>query len=390
MDPLLKRLEGNIQDDAVLNRFNNLMMRVRETSDSRTFPDLLELRQIVNGFKYNKRITNTKDFQAIDEVLGNIDNAIDQAAHMAMPNASEWLTKFAQAKAKYAQMINVNNNVLAKALRKPDLSERQVGDLLVKHINSIEGTFDTVLSQLPGNARKKAENAVIDTLANKFTVGQSTGLQVTDFVKLSEQLDSIVFNTPEARQMKQAIGKLADVFKNDPNLARASGSTSFASPTEFLTADPIIAAKMQSARNMFKSVQKYMPTERGRGLALINKVTELLNNPLHAKTMREVMDELPELGPDMQKLQQAYANAQAAGKDVGAARIKLYGEGKLKDVRGAGAAVDTVPLHRVATAEQIQEVAEAEGLTNGKLLDAALKKRGFVAVMHGSNKVRKL
>lgn len=391
VEPLMQRLEGNIQDDAVLNRFKNLVMRVRETSDSRTFPDLLELRQIVTGFKYNKRITNTKDFQAIDEVLGNIDNAITQAAQMAMPGqADAWLTKYAQARAKYAQMIQVQNNVLAKALRKPTLSEKEVGDLLTKHINSLDGTFDAVLSQLPMNARKKAERSVIDTLANKFTTGNSASLQFTDFLKLNDQLEDIVFTTPEARQMKQAISRISEVFKNDPQLAKASGSTHFAAEADTLSANPVTATRLAAARQMFRSWQKYFPTERGRGIALVNKVAELLENPLHAKTMREVMDEVPELTADVQKLQQEFAKAKAAGKDMGAARVKLYGEGKVLDVRGAGVASDTVPLHRIATIEQIKDVAEAEGLTNGKLLDAALKKRGFVAVMQGSNKVRKL
>lgn len=392
VEPLMQRLEGNIQDDAVLNRFKNLVMRVRETSDSRTFPDLLELRQIVTGFKYNKRITNTKDFQAIDEVLGNIDNAITQSAQMAMPGTADaWLTKYAQARAKYAQMVQVQNNVLAKALRKPTLTEKEVGDLLTKHINSLDGTFDTVLSQLPMNARKKAEMSVIDTLANKFTTGQSSTMQVTDFVKLNDQLEDTIFTTPEARQMKQAIAKIADVFKNDPQLARVSGSTHFAQEADTLSTNPVTASRLAAARQMFRSWQKYFPTERGRGIALVNKVAELLDNPLHAKSVRDIIDEMPEVTADVQKLQQEYAKAKAAGKDVGAARVKLYGDGKVLDARASqGAAADTVPLHRIATLDQVKEVAEAEGLTDGKLLDAALKKRGYVAVMQGSTKVRKL
>jgi len=392
VEPLMQRLEGNIQDDAVLNRFKNLVMRVRETSDSRTFPDLLELRQIVTGFKYNKRITNTKDFQAIDEVLGNIDNAITQSAQMAMPGTADaWLTKYAQARAKYAQMVQVQNNVLAKALRKPTLTEKEVGDLLTKHINSLDGTFDTVLSQLPMNARKKAEMSVIDTLANKFTTGQSSTMQVTDFVKLNDQLEDTIFTTPEARQMKQAIAKIADVFKNDPQLARVSGSTHFAQEADTLSTNPVTASRLAAARQMFRSWQKYFPTERGRGIALVNKVAELLDNPLHAKSVRDIIDEMPEVTADVQKLQQEYAKAKAAGKDVGAARVKLYGNGKVLDARASqGAVADTVPLHRIATLDQVKEVAEAEGLTDGKLLDAALKKRGYVAVMQGSTKVRKL
>ncbi len=392
VEPLITRLEGNIQDDAVLNRFKNLVMRVRETSDSRTFPDLLELRQIVTGFKYNKRITNTKDFQAIDEVIGNIDNAITQSAQMAMPGTADaWLTKYAQARAKYAQMVQVQNNVLAKALRKPTLTEREVGDLLTKHINSLDGTFDTVLAQLPQNARKKAEMSVIDTLANKFTVGQSSTMQVTDFVKLNDQLEDTVFTTPEARQMKQAIGKIADVFRNDPQLARVAGSTHFAQEADTLSTNPVTASRLAAARQMFRSWQKYFPTERGRGIALVNKVAELLDNPLHAKSVRDVIDEMPEVTAEVQKLQQEYARAKAAGKDVGAARVKLYGDGKVLDARASqGALADSVPLHRIATLEQVRDIAQAEGLTEGKLLDAALKKRGFVAVMQGSTKARKL
>ena len=392
IEPLMQRLEGNIQDDAVLNSFKNLVMRVRETSDSRTFPDLLELRQIVTGFKYNKRITNTKDFQAIDAVLGNIDNAITQSAQMAMPGTADaWLTKYAQARAKYAQMLKVESNVLVEALRKPGLSRRDIGKLLVKHIDTEEGTFDQVLSKLPINARKNAEMAVIDTLANKFTVGKSATLQVTDFVKLNDRLEDTVFTTNEARQMKQAIAKIADVFKNDPQLAKAAGSTHFAQEADTLSTNPVTAARLNAARQMFRSWQKYFPTERGRGIALVNKVAELLDNPLHAKSVRDIIDEMPEVTADVQKLQQEYAKAKAAGKDVGAARVKLYGEGKVLDARASqGAAADTVPLHRIATLEQVKEVAEAEGLTDGKLLDAALKKRGYVAVMQGSTKVRKL
>lgn len=392
VEPLMQRLEGNIQDDAVLNRFKNLVMRVRETSDSRTFPDLLELRQIVTGFKYNSRIANAKDFQAIDAVLGNIDNAITQSAQMAMPGTADaWLTKYAQARAKYAQMLKVESNVLVEALRKPGLSRRDIGKLLVKHIDTEEGTFDQVLSKLPINARKNAEMAVIDTLANKFTVGKSATLQVTDFVKLNDRLEDTVFTTPEARQMKQAIAKIADVFKNDPQLAKAAGSTHFAQEADTLSTNPVTAARLNAARQMFRSWQKYFPTERGRGIALVNKVAELLDNPLHAKSVRDIIDEMPEVTADVQKLQQEYAKAKAAGKDVGAARVKLYGDGKVLDARASqGAAADTVPLHRIATLDQVKEVAEAEGLTDGKLLDAALKKRGYVAVMQGSTKVRKL
>lgn len=392
IEPVLKQLEENIQDPAVLNSFIRKAEAIRDTSDSRTFEDLLNLRQEINSFKYNKRIANTKDFNAINAVLTNIDNAITQSANMVLPNAKEWLGQYAQANAKYAQMYRTNENVLAKALRSPKLTEAEVGGLLVKHVNTLDGTLENVLQQLPGNSRKRAENAIVDTLTNKYTTGTSGQQQAVNFVELDKALSDIVLTTPEARQMKVAINRLAEVFRNDPELARASGMTTFAKPAEFLTDNVATAFKMQSTRNLFRELQKYLPTERGRGLALISKVATLLENPLHAKTIREVMEDVgPELSDSLKQVQQQFAKDRAAGKDVGATRVKLYGDGKVLSVKGTGTE-EAIPLHRIATIEQLKDVADAEGIAvaNTKVLDAALKARGFKAVMQGSNKVRKL
>jgi hypothetical protein len=85
------------------------------------------------------------------------------------------------------------------------------------------------------------------------------------------------------------------------------------------------------------------------------------------------------------------ANNDGLGGGGGATRVKLYGDGKVLSVKGTGTE-EAIPLHRIATIEQLKDVADAEGIAiaNTKVLDAALKARGFKAVMQGSNKVRKL
>ena len=200
--PVLKRLEDNIQDPATLERFLSKAKAIRETSDSRDFNDLLELRQLVNDFKFNKRIARRSDYAALNEVVSNIDGAIKEAAQVAMPNADAWLSRFAQANAKYAQMKTVQNNVLAKTLQDPRLTESEVGSRLVKHMQTVDGTLESVLEKLPANARKRAENAVLDTLANKFTAGDEGGLRATNFPMLAKELDKMVFTVPEARAFK--------------------------------------------------------------------------------------------------------------------------------------------------------------------------------------------
>lgn len=392
VEPVLARLEKNIQDPATLERFLAKAKAIRETSDSRTFPDLLELRHQVNDFLYNRRIASAKDREALREVVGRIDSAIESAAHMALPNGDEWLKSWAQAKAKYAQMIRTRENVLVKALQSPNVTEAEIGNRLVKHIQTVDGTLEEVLSKLPPYARKRSEWAVLDTLANKFTAGTEGGLRATNFPMLAKELDKIVLTTPEARQFKRAVQQLSEVFTNDTALARSSGNVNFTKPQGFLADDVVSKFKYQAAQSVFQEAQKYLPTERGRGLALVSKVAELLENPLHAKTTKELMQDASlDLSEQVIRLQRAFAAAIAAGRDHGAARVSLYGSGKVLSTKGSGAA-QQIPLHRIATTEQLRDIADAEGIamSNSKALEKALKDRGYLAVMQGSDKVRKL
>lgn len=392
VEPVLKRLESNIQDPTVLQRFVAQAQRIRETSDSRTFGDLLELRHLVNDFKFNKRIASAKDYDALNEVLTKIDGAIKQSAETVMPDAKQWLTDWASARAKYAQMMRTQENVLAKALRNPQLTEAEIGNRLVKHIQTVDGTLEEVLNKLPAHARRRAEGAVIDTLVNKMTAGAEGGLRATDFPALAKELDKITFTTKEPRQLKLAINKMAEVFRNDLALAKASGKVYFQRPGGFLADDLASKFKYQAAQNIFQNVQKMLPTEHGRGIALIAKAAELLENPLHAKTAKELMDEYADVAniPETIKRLQVDAARDAANNKV-SAKVNLFGDGKVLSTKGSGTK-QQIPLHRIATADQVKEVAETYGIapTNSKELDALLKEQGFFGVMQGSDKVRKL
>lgn len=392
IEPVLKRLQANIQDPTVLQRFVAQAERIRETSDSRSFGDLLELYRLVNDFKFNKRIASKKDYDALNEVLTKIDGAVKQSADMIMPDSKQWLTDWASARAKYAQMKRTQENVLVKALRSPNVTEAQIGNTLVKHIQTVDGTLEEVLSKLPAHARRRAEGAVIDTLVNKMTAGAEGGLRATDFPTLAKELDKITFTTKEPRQLKLAINKMAEVFRNDLALAKASGRVYFQRPGGFLADDLASKFKYQAAQNIFQNVQKMLPTEHGRGIALIAKAADLLENPLHAKTAKELMEDYADVAniPDMIKRLQIDAAREAAeGKT--SANVNLYGDGKVLSTRGSGAK-QQIPLHRIATADQVKELSETYGIapSNTKELDVILKDQGFKGVMQGSDKVRKL
>lgn len=392
VEPVLKRLQANIQDPTVLQRFVAQAERIRETSDSRSFGDLLELRHLVNDFKFNKRITSAKDYDALNEVLTRIDGAVKQSAELVLPDAKQWLTDWASARAKYAQMMRTQENVLVKALRSPNITEAEVGNRLVKHIQTVDGTLEEVLSKLPANARKRAEGAVIKTLVDKTTAGAEGGLRATDFPTLAKELDKITFTTKEPRQLKLAVNKMAEVFRNDLALAKASGRVYFQRPGGFLADDLASKFKYQAAQNIFQNVQKMLPTEHGRGIALIAKAADLLENPLHAKTAKELMEDYADVAniPEMIKRLQIDAAREAAeGKT--SANVNLYGDGKVLSTKGSGAK-QQIPLHRIATADQVKEISETYGIapSDTRELEAILKDQGFKGVMQGSDKVRKL
>jgi hypothetical protein len=392
VEPVLKRLQANIQDPTVLQRFVAQAERIRETSDSRSFGDLLELRHLVNDFKFNKRITSAKDYDALNEVLTRIDGAVKQSAELVLPDSKQWLTDWASARAKYAQMMRTQENVLVKALRSPNITEAEVGNRLVKHIQTVDGTLEEVLSKLPANARKRAEGAVIKTLVDKTTAGAEGGLRATDFPTLAKELDKITFTTKEPRQLKLAVNKMAEVFRNDLALAKASGRVYFQRPGGFLADDLASKFKYQAAQNIFQHIQKMLPTEHGRGIALIAKAADLLENPLHAKTAKELMDDYADVAniPDMIKRLQIDAAREAAeGKT--SANVNLFGDGKVLSTKGSGAK-QQIPLHRIATADQVKEISETYGIapSNTRELEAILKDQGFKGVMQGSDKVRKL
>lgn len=394
VEPLLETLESRIQDPTVLTQFLNKAKAIRDTSDSRQFGDLLELRQNVNDFLFNRSIASAKDKEAIRAVVTNIDSAIEEAAEKVMPNADKWLDDFAVAKAKYAQMMRTQENVLVKALQNPKITEADIGNQLVKHMQTLDGTFETVMSKLPANARKRAEAAVQDTLIQKYTAGTAGGLRATNFPRLAEELDKIVFTTPESRKLKLAIGRLAETFTNDVQLARATGKLNFARPSGFMADDVVSKFKYQAAQSLFQEAQRYLPTERGRGLALIAKTAELLENPMHVKTVKEIMADVADtanIPETLRQLQVAEARAVAAGKDAGAAKVKLYGDGTELKTTGPGKE-QSIPIHRIATSDVLRDIADSEGiaLSNTKALYNRLKQRGYKAVATGSDRVKVL
>jgi hypothetical protein len=392
--PVIDTLQKNITDPAVLEKFKLQAERIRTMSDARTFGDLLELRQIVNDFKFNTRISKAKDFDTLNKVLGEIDTTIRKGASFVMDNSDQWLKDYDQARIQYAKMKQLEKNVMYKALTKPGISEKDVVRSLSKYITSLDGTYNDLVTKLPNEMRHRVEAATIDTLANKFTAGVGEGQRATNFPLLAKELDMISFASPDARKMKAAINELAEVFRNDVPLSQITGNVQVPKFQSYLTTDPVMRAKYEIASKSFNYVKTLLPNKEQATLALVRKTAKLLENPLSSKSVKELMDESAgkvNLSDDVLKLQQEMARATAAGKDTGAPKVKLYGNGSVLSVKGSGSET-TIPLHRIATTEDALQIAESYGInpSDNKLLDGILSQYGYKAVQQGTDRVRVL
>ena len=394
IEPVLDRLSKNITDPNVSNRYLLQAQRVRALSENRNFGDLIELRQLVNDFLYNKRIAKAPDQDMLRGIVKKIDSAIEQGAQTVMEKPDEWLNNWYEARKMYSNMKKVEQTAMYRAIfdrngKVKPVQPETVVKALGKYVTALDGNFEQVMSKIPYKGREVYEGAVIDALAQRYTAGLQGGTQAVHFPQLLQELDKVSFTTKNARAFKRSLQELGEVFQNDVALAQTSGMMVLPKFQSYLTIDPWVRAQYEAATGIFNTVKTFAPTEEARKNALIKKTAKLLENPLDAKTSKELMNELSaevNLTEDILKLQREAAKAKAAGQDLTSPRITIDSAGKL--TRGEG---EKIPMHRVATTEQLKTISDAEAVTvNSPDLDKILKQRGFVAVQSGTDRIRKL
>lgn len=397
IEPVLERLASKITDPATSERFLLQAQRVRSFSDSRNFGDLIEFRQIVNDFLYNKRITKADDAKMLRSIITSIDGAIKEGAPKVVENSDQWLADWATARTKYAEMKKIEQSALYKMVfdKKGNVRPVQPETVvkgLTKYITALDGSFEDVMSQLPKGARGKYESAIVNHLAETYTAGVKGGMRATNFPMLADELRKVNFTTPESRAMKQAILEMADVFKNDVHLAQATGKIEIPKFQSYLTTDPVVRAKFEIASGIFNYIKTWAPGDTQRNFALVRQAAKLLESPLDATSSKELLARFSadvNLTDSIVKLQREAALAKAAGKDLGGARVMLDASGKF--VNSTNAAVQKIPLHRIADEETVKLIADREAMSvDNKTLDKILKQYGYVAVAQGSDRVRML
>lgn len=393
--PVLESLAEKITDPAVREKFLLQMSSAQRYTDNRTFTDLIELRQLVNEFRFNKRISKAEDYQALDEVITNIDAKLEKGAKWLFGKDSDrWLKDFSDARAMYAEMKTVQNNALYSLVNSPGVTPEAVSSAMLKYSDAIDGTYERVMSVLPKDMRRLAERDMISKLVDKYTVGQENGIRATQLPMLSKDLSTRSFVDDDSRQLVKAIADLSDTFRNDIRLGQSAGMIKIPEFQSYLTADPVVRAELSLASTIFNQIRQKIPGSKlSREIALVKNAAKFLETPLNAKTvtqLKEAAKDFVSLDQQILAIQRQTGEALASEMDASGIKIKLYGNGKILKTQGTGAAME-IPAHRIASPEIARQAAITEGLSvDSKLLDDVLKRYGFKAVQYGSDKVRLL
>lgn len=391
INPVLERLSKNIENKDLAYKFAKQAEKIRNMSSTRSFTDLLELRSFVNEYKFNKRISSAKDFDMLNGILDNIDGAIVKGANVIMDEPKAWLKEFGDAKSAYSEMKKLEKNMIVRVSQRPGVSEKAIAQSIVKYAGATDDTFSAVLAQLPKQTRIKVEGEVIGQLTEKFTLGAEGAQRAVNFPALAKELRTVTFTSPETRMLKKAIMQLSDVFQNDVPLAQVTGNIQLPKFQSYLTTDPVVRAKFEIASGIFNRIRTLVPGSQARAQALVKTTAKLLENPLHSKSIQELVKEL-EGEVNIEEALMDLATKAAKKNAEGApdtARVVLYGDKRVLTPKGKGAK-HAIPLHRIATLEQVKEIVEAAGIQAGdkRAIDQALIDRGYKAAQLGADSVR--
>jgi hypothetical protein len=396
IDPILEQMQARILDPSVRERFLLQSQRIRTMTESRSFADLIELRQLTNDFLFNKNIRKADDKGMLRGVVDRIDDMIEEGAPRVVDDPEQWLSDWGTAKSEYSKMKKLEQTAMFRLVfdnkgKVKPVTPDAVTKAMTKYLTTLDGNFDDLLEQLPKNSRVVYEGAIIDTLARKFTVGYSAEKQAVHFPALAEELNKLKFLSPEARQTKDALLRFSEIFKNELPLALTNSNFRVPSFQSYLTTDPVVRAKFELASGVFNYIKTLAPTQEQRSNALIHKTAKLLENPLNAKSADELIKEFrqdPETLKAISQTQRDAAWARAQGQDASQLKVYVYEGGKYK---GQGEPIAKIGRHRIASEEVVREIADSEAVSiKSKMLDGILKQRGYAAVENGTDRVRLL
>ncbi len=300
---------NNKSNPDYLTSFGNFITDISIRSEDKTFNGLIDLRQSVNNFKYSKLLSNTNkvkgtktEFDAVNEVLNNIDSEINKAVKEFMPKdvAKEWSDQWRNAKKQYSKMSIVKNNAIYKEVVNTNATEASIQSKLNKYGNDLDVdklTFNMLMNRVVDKPTKiKIENAGVKNLLNKYTKGTESGYQSVDFKGLHDELKGLNITTKENRMVVNRIKRYSDLFNIENELGGIKGGVSLKGndSSGSMSTTLMGRAQVQANNTLFSYIASYNPLKKLRGEdALIGKLEVLMADPLKQRSVDNLLKILP-------------------------------------------------------------------------------------------------
>jgi hypothetical protein len=217
LQPALEETIDEIADPAVVEKLQRVLVRIDQRTTSRTFDDLLDLRELLNEFKYANKVTSKSKFIAnkgIDEARAEVDTEIRQVMSQTA-KGKQWLQDWKDVNKAYGEFKMVQKNGLFKAVTRPGATPKGIAQALVKHGPALDDTYSDVVAKLPIQTKALVENEIIEQLAKKYSLGTGDGFKAVSFPELAEELRVYNFTSSKAMQLKHAVKQLSEVYRND-------------------------------------------------------------------------------------------------------------------------------------------------------------------------------
>jgi hypothetical protein len=388
--PMLRDSINKISDPAVVERLARTLENIHVRSNNRTFNDLLDLRELLNEFRYASRTTSKSTFianKSIDAAKRKIDEEI-QKVMSRTDSGKQWLQQWKQANQDYGQYKRVQKNALFKAITKPGLIPENIANSLIKLAPSLDDTYIEVIQKLPKKVRDDVEGEIINKITNRFTLGKGDSKAVA-FPELSDELSRYTFSSVKGKQIQKSIEKLAEVYRNDRSLARLS--VPVVDDTQNSIAQSVAGkAKAAFVNSLWPKLVRAKGGPKADMSSLITKTAKFLENPLDGKAAKRVLDDIGddvELTSAMQELQRQAAQEAAEGTAPAQVRVFKDASGKRYLQEGPGRTLlnreEFIPVHRVAKGETVSELLGREVVDEKSLTKAEriiLARGGFLAL----------
>jgi hypothetical protein len=271
------------------------------SSKNRDFKALLETRTQIEDFLRAKPNLDKPIADSLNRALGSIDGLVKREA-MQVEGGKQWLGAYRSSLAKRKEIYELKNSTLFKALNREGVLPESQLKLLAKHLRAEDGSYEQVASKLNKRTRDKIENAIVDDLINRFTIGETAGVQGIKFAELAEELGKYPFRSTDAKDMKRLINEMAAVYENDHVLAGITGRVAGGIGTSGISDDVLMRAKVQFTTAMFERFTKLAPGKKRDELILRDKLSKILENPLDKNEIESLFRGIQKASKDTKEM----------------------------------------------------------------------------------------